>query len=342
MQDLLANIRCLLLVTDRTGTVRALSADMAGTVSTPLSELVGQNMAVFLTPAGRVFMQTHVWPTLLKVGELLEGYLTLRHHVNGDIPVMFNAHMSMVEGEPLCYWVFFQIKDRSRFEAELIAARSKAQELTRQLSETNQALEAANHDLRLKAALVETHNQQLEVLSQTDVLTGVGNRRALQAAFQLWRDAQVAAAPEGMSVASLLMVDADHFKRVNDTWSHDEGDRVLVALAQALRASVRVTDHVSRFGGEEFVVWLPQATADVAHRVSEGIHQRIRQIAPGSGDDRLTVSIGQVTLSGIPSQMDLEQWLRSADRAVYSAKDQGRNQTVVAHDPDVNGSAAPG
>lgn len=337
MNHLLAQVPCLLLVTDLLGAIRATSAELAALAGcTTPTDLLGQPMELFLPPAGRVFLQTHVWPTLFKQGELMEGYLTLRpapgERCPGDVPVMFNAHLKAAEGEPLCHWVFFEVRSRSRFEAELIAARKNAQELSEKLAHANAALEAANLALQHKAATIEASNGLLAQLSQTDALTNVGNRRALQLAFDQWRNDLATADPCTTPKAALLLVDADHFKHVNDTWGHDEGDRVLVALAQSLRASVRSTDHISRFGGEEFVVWLPQATDDMVRRVADDIHQRVGHIQMGQGHSPLTVSIGQVTLCGPSATRDLAQWLRLADQAVYRAKALGRNQTVVVGD----------
>lgn len=336
MNPLLASVPCLLLVTDLQGTVHAASAAMAALAGHTPQALLGKGMELFLPSAGRVFMQTHVWPTLFNKGELLEGYLNLRLQQGPgpaiDVPVVFNAHVKAVEGQSLCHWVFFEVRSRSRFEAELIAARKSAQELSEKLAHTNAALEAANLALQHKAATIEANNGLLAHLSQTDPLTNVGNRRALQMAFDQWRNAAAATDSSTAPKAALLLIDADHFKHVNDTWGHDEGDRVLVALALSLRASVRSTDHISRFGGEEFVVWLPQATDDMVRRVADDIHQRVSRIPVGQGHSPLTVSIGLVTLCGPTATRDLAQWLRLADQAVYRAKAQGRNQTVVVGD----------
>jgi sigma-B regulation protein RsbU (phosphoserine phosphatase) len=332
MSPLLAGVPCLLLVTDLHGKVHAASGAMATLVGHTPETLHGQGMELFLPPAGKMFMQTHVWPTLFSAGELLEGYLNLRPSQTPgrvtDVPVMFNAQVKGIDGRPLCHWVFFEVRGRSRFEEELISARKNAQKLSEDLARANAALETANQALQHKAATIEASNNLLAQLSQTDALTGVGNRRALHTAFDQWREAQASSAT-GTHQGSLLLVDADHFKCVNDSWGHDEGDRVLIALAQCLRASVRTTDHVSRFGGEEFVVWLPEATEEVAQRVTGNIHQRVQQIRVGQSAAPITVSIGQVSLSGHTAPQDLAHWLRLADQGVYEAKALGRNRTVV-------------
>jgi len=338
MNPLLADVPSLVLVTDRQGSVRAASPAWAALAGSTPAELVGQPMERFLPPAGRIFLQTHVWPTLLNQRKLLEGNLSVRPAAGtghtGDVPTMFNAHLVVTENEPLCHWVFFEVRSRSQFEAELIAARKNAQDLSEKLAQANAALEAANLALQHKAATIEANNGLLTELSQTDALTNLGNRRALQMAFDQWHNAL--ATGDGHAdtdaKAAMLLVDADHFKHVNDTWGHDAGDRVLVALAKCLRASVRSTDNVSRFGGEEFVVWLPQATEDVVRRVADDIHQRVSHIQVGQGLSPFTVSIGQVTLSGAAATHDLAQWLKLADQAVYRAKALGRNQTVAVGD----------
>ena len=330
MDPLLAQVPCLLLVTDRSGCVQAASDALTLLVERSQTELVGQSIDTLLSPAGRVFIQTHVWPTLLKTGQLLEGYLTLRSVAGTKTPVMFNVTQGVSGLDALCHWVFFAVTKREQFEAELICARKDAQELSEKLAQVNAALAAANQALEQKAATIEARNDQLDRLSQTDALTQVGNRRALESAFSMWVNAEPAWGSNAHKVGAMLLLDVDHFKQVNDTWGHDEGDRVLIEVARRMQSRVRLNDHISRFGGEEFVVWLPGAKPESVMRVVQDIHAAMGEIRIGHTGKPLTVSMGLVAWRGPECPMELAQWLKLADAAVYEAKRRGRNQTVVA------------
>jgi sigma-B regulation protein RsbU (phosphoserine phosphatase) len=176
-------------------------------------------------------------------------------------------------------------------------------------------------------------------------LTGLGNRRQLEAHFHRWEQTvgKARLTTDGNAAVSLLMVDADHFKRVNDRWGHHEGDRVLVALAKTLLQCVRRDDVVIRHGGEEFIVFLPDAAAAAAQRVSAKAHQGVQSIRPG-GESPLTVSIGITTRHDPSASVPLDVLIQEADQALYAAKQQGRNRSVMAsslhHCAEVNGASA--
>jgi diguanylate cyclase (GGDEF)-like protein len=128
----------------------------------------------------------------------------------------------------------------------------------------------------------------------------------------------------------LLMLDLDHFKSVNDRYGHLEGDRVLVAFAQAVREQLRGSDTVGRLGGEEFCVLLPQtdtaSATEVATRILEGT--RAMRLATVAGEAfGITVSIGLATL--LAPDQSLHQLLDRADQSLYSAKRSGRDQLAI-------------
>jgi diguanylate cyclase (GGDEF)-like protein len=124
------------------------------------------------------------------------------------------------------------------------------------------------------------------------------------------------------------MLDIDHFKRVNDIHGHDAGDRTLVAVADTLRSACRLGDVVARWGGEEFVMLLPETDGDRAHAFAE----RLREVFAGTvvelgngGSTSFTASFGVAVRSGATS---LEDVLRASDAALYAAKDAGRDRVV--------------
>lgn len=161
--------------------------------------------------------------------------------------------------------------------------------------------------------------------ASTDPLTGVYNRRT----FEELADAQLSRARRARMAVSLLMLDLDHFKRVNDTHGHVAGDHVLAGFAALVRTCLRKEDLLARYGGEEFVVLLPGAATAAAVALAERIRETIETTplkAPGA-EIRITVSIGVTTETGakLPA---LEDMIARADEALYRAKHEGRNRVV--------------
>ncbi|WP_417614974.1 diguanylate cyclase [Oceanisphaera sp.] len=167
--------------------------------------------------------------------------------------------------------------------------------------------------------------KELEQLANIDVLTQISNRRH----FYERGEAEFQRAQRYQHALALLMFDIDYFKRINDTHGHDGGDIVLKQLASQVHDSLRTLDVFARFGGEEFIVLLPELSAEQAERVAERLRQQIAdmQIALPSGETiSITVSIGFAMLS--PTETHLDDFIKKADLALYQAKEQGRNQVV--------------
>lgn len=188
-----------------------------------------------------------------------------------------------------------------------------------QLSEMLEMLQESNYRIELQ-------NQKLEVLATQDSLTGCLNRRAFFKAAERY---VASAAAEGGDLAC-IMLDIDLFKSINDTYGHAVGDQALQHFAQNLKSEVRSDDAVCRYGGEEFCLLLPNCDVEKAAKIAEGIRTHIAaqtlQI-----DDRteihLTASFG---VSGMFNRSDgIEDLLGRADRAVYEAKEGGRNRVVA-------------
>lgn len=173
---------------------------------------------------------------------------------------------------------------------------------------------------------LEHANQQLERLSSTDRLTGLLNRgtweNLLDAEFERYRR-------YGHN-SVLVMFDIDHFKAVNDTHGHLVGDEVIREVARITRESLRQADRPGRYGGEEFGIILPETDINGALVICEHIREAIAEQTIQSGDDTIqcTVSMGLARLS---EELDnYMQWLQKADRALYQAKEGGRNRCVTA------------
>ncbi|MBC7700923.1 GGDEF domain-containing protein [Aquabacterium sp.] len=170
-------------------------------------------------------------------------------------------------------------------------------------------------------------HRKLNKLSYTDALTGLPNRRY----FMDRLHAEVARQGRTAQPLSLMLIDADHFKRVNDAHGHTVGDEVLTVLARLLGESVRTpTDVAARLGGEEFAVLLPDTTVDEAEAVCWRIHSRLAAHAfQASGQTfHLTVSVGVAQCHGQSAEVVLKQ----ADRNLYRAKQEGRNRSIYSVD----------
>jgi diguanylate cyclase (GGDEF)-like protein len=164
---------------------------------------------------------------------------------------------------------------------------------------------------------------RLQAIADTDSLTGLSNRRH----FLAVAGEAIGSAQEFGATLSLLMVDIDHFKRINDTYGHAAGDQALRLLGATLKESTRRDDCVGRLGGEEFAILLPGASAEVAQDIAERIcrHATTLVILDGRGQRfGFTVSIGLACLA--PSDAKPEDLLARADAALYRAKRGGRNR----------------
>jgi len=164
-------------------------------------------------------------------------------------------------------------------------------------------------------------------LAATDPLTGLSNRRVLDRRLdEEWLRARRHGSP-----MSVLFVDIDHFKQFNDTFGHEAGDAILREVAEIFMQTVRAEDIACRYGGEEFVIILPETPLDVALERAEFIRGRVREMRIRSHETTLrevTVSIGVAMYP--ESGGTLEELLRASDRALYAAKHRGRNQLVLA------------
>ena len=194
-----------------------------------------------------------------------------------------------------------------------------------QVSSRNKQLTELNDNLELKVKErtreLSQVNEKLHALANTDSLTGLLNRRAFMNEAKNTFDL----AKRHQRPLSLLMLDVDHFKRVNDTYGHQIGDLVLHQLAGVMKQSLRGTDIVGRIGGEEFAIILPETGFEQTVELTERLLRKIRNTKIEAGISfNITVSIGVATMPPIVSE--LETVLKEADDDLYKAKSEGRDR----------------
>ena len=167
--------------------------------------------------------------------------------------------------------------------------------------------------------------QAAESEARTDQLTQLPNRRHFDEYCTL-----LASRRRASDRVSILAVDVDHFKRLNDLYGHHVGDQALRAIGNAIQASVRDDDVPARYGGEEFVVLLRNPAPGVALEIGERIRQSVRELdlSHSGVSDRVTVSVG--VASGNAAGEPIDAILERADRALYSAKRAGRDRVIQA------------
>jgi diguanylate cyclase (GGDEF)-like protein len=206
--------------------------------------------------------------------------------------------------------------------ASLLRFADDRDERVRELKEQLADLEAANSELL-------SRNSALSEISARDALTGLYNRWYVMEKI----DSEMNRSLRHRSPVSLIMLDIDHFKRVNDSFGHSAGDRVLRSVGQVLRDSCRIYDIAGRYGGEEFCVVLPETKVGNTTVVAERIRERLaaNRFEIGGDSVAVTASIGIAGIDAIESEAALSPaiLIDRADQALYSAKHRGRNRVEM-------------
>jgi diguanylate cyclase (GGDEF)-like protein len=261
---------------------------------------------------------------LAPLSELLRKPLHVADARSAETPHAFAVRLalprvSIVCGDGLPFADAERRLIEQMFDVLRVAAESEARYT--ELEQRMLTLQRENLDLTVK-------NRMLAEVSTRDSLTGLYNRW-----FVLEKiDSELNRALRHGSPVSLLMLDLDHFKRINDTWGHSAGDQVLQSIGKLLRDSCRVYDVPGRYGGEEFCIVLPETQTLNTTVVAERIRQRLaaNELPCGDGSIAVTASIGIAGMDspdgGVLSPAEL---IDRADRALYAAKNRGRNRVEM-------------
>lgn len=291
---------CGVLITDRRWQIHYSNRAFAAMLGDSADRLNGLQLDDLLTKGSSLLCQSVVFPSILHNEVIKEVQINFRHSTRESIVSMVALANINDRLEDKIFWCLSSADEREKLVSALSSSRQ-------QLEETN---------IRLKE------------LAIMDELTGTYNRRELMVRMHVTRK-QI---ERRQSCLSVFMLDIDFFKRVNDEFGHAEGDRILKEFGAALMNNARTGDIVVRYGGEEFVVVMPDVSSKEAKQASERLHEVANQIKTPTST--ITVSIGVCSLDWgtIVSGQEL---FELADKMLYESKQAGRNRTSFHSLPEV-------
>ena len=301
LRALFASMHDVVLVIDREGVYRKIAPTNPGLLYNPPEELLDKNLRdVFPAEKAELFREVMLHVLDTKQSTQIEYELFI-----GGRTVWFQTTISALN-EDNTLWVAHDITNRKRADGELRRAKD--------------ALETINFELQVSL-------EREKLLSCIDGLTGLYNRSCF---FKL-AARELQAAMRHHLPLTFLMFDMDGFKQVNDTFGHGAGDLLLEKVAQVVTAQVRASDVVARYGGDEFIILLPNTDAQQAFPVTERIRTSVAGIQMKTDNDTfgVTLSIGIAeTLLELRDE-NVERVIQRADQAMYQAKQGGRNRIVI-------------
>jgi len=170
--------------------------------------------------------------------------------------------------------------------------------------------------------------EQTNKLAVTDGLTGISNRPSVEKSLQI----EFERSKRYNSPLSLILLDVDHFKDVNDTYGHQKGDEILIAIASLLKKACRANDIAARYGGEEFLMILPQSNAQGAFKIAERVREEMMKTSFTGNESNFAVTVSCGVAEFNKDYESINKLITVADRALYEAKNGGRNKTILAKD----------
>ncbi|MFJ7665690.1 sensor domain-containing diguanylate cyclase [Lysinibacillus sp. NPDC097195] len=283
-------------------------------------DLLHQHIEFLMSMPNKMIFHSYFYPTINLNDHVEELFISLKHRNSAAIPFLLNGK-KYVAGEVECIdCVLVPMKKRVDYELELRSAKKQLEAAYLEKDQALVKLEQIHLEIEQKQQELLHINATLVELAATDKLTGLKNRRF----FQEKLDEQLVLFNKTAKPFSLLILDIDHFKKVNDTFGHQVGDEVLAQLAQLLSDQTRQADIVARYGGEEFVVILPETGVHDSLIIAEQLRQAVEHAQWPTGS--ITISIGIATVTDKDNDVTI---LKKADEALYISKENGRNR--VSH-----------
>jgi diguanylate cyclase (GGDEF)-like protein len=279
-----------------------------------------------MSKANQLVFHSYFYPNINLNGHVNELFISLKDGSGQAVPCILNGRRYEYDGMEVIDCALVQMSKRMDYEQELRSAKKQIEEAYWEKEQTLAQLKQLHAEIEQKQAELLELNAILMERSTTDKLTGLKNRRY----FQEVLEEHILRFEEQERPFSLLMLDIDHFKNVNDTLGHQAGDYVLEQMGSILSYHCREQDTAARYGGEEFVLILPDINEQESRWIAENLRYEIAHAAWGAGiPGGITASVGIATFTGTDTERTL---LRKADLALYTSKEQGRNR--VTHSKD--------
>lgn len=274
------------------------------------------------------FMYATISPDDFRETQNLLDFLTrwLAYHILGSDQNMANQ-IDAIQSGLIAEDAYEKAEQKSDNATEplLVALHSLFKQVAlrnKELAQLNKSLEA---QIEERTKELSEANRHLEELALTDVLTSLPNRRhAMRRLADLWDESSASKMP-----LTCIMIDADNFKEVNDTYGHDAGDTVLRELAKTLKETLRSDDIVSRLGGDEFLIICPNTDQDGARYIAEHTRKVISALRIQAGEGMWYGSVSVGVASRSVDMKKYEELIVQADKSVYAAKRDGRNRVMA-------------
>ena len=281
-------------------------------------EVIGQHIEAFLSSTNKFLFHSYFYPELHTVGQIQEFVLHFERQDGVQIPAMMNAHrVTSSDEDEKVECILMPMTKRIEYEQEI-------RQMAKRLEAVNEEQAKAIEQLQQLQREIVQKQQELIMLTNTDKLTSIFNRRYIEERLA----EHIAEAANHEDAFSVCIVDIDFFKKVNDMYGHQIGDYVLIEVARLMKECVAERGIVARYGGEEFVILLPRANRYEATHIAKSVNDCICTYL-FEYVQRVTISIGVATYRVGDTESIM---MNRADRALYYSKEHGRDRTTHFRD----------
>lgn len=294
------SLPCGVLITDQHCNIHYCNNQFLSAIQSSINDIVDSNLDTLLSNGSKILFQQLVLPSVINQVPVNEVQLNFLDADNKKLPMVVFAKRDDANSDRI-FWNCFPAIERDKLMDALNQSRNQLEEA----------------------------NEQLKILSKTDDLTGCDNRREMLLKLGIIRRQM----QRSQSSFSLMMLDLDFFKKVNDNYGHAEGDYVLKQFAHMLMDNARFDDVVARYGGEEFILILPNTNPESAMIAAKRVHENMKEIQTKA--EAITVSIGVFV---VPFDSDISdgEIIAVADKTLYASKETGRNKTTLRTIPPLS------
>lgn len=316
MDERLNSIPCGFISLTEDGIIKSANQYFLNLLDYSEDQLIDTHIESVMSVSNKFFFHTYFYPYIRLYGHVDEMFLSLKSRNNESKPVLLYGKNFISNNTKEIYCIFVHIPKRIQYEKEI---RTISVEIEDSYIAKDNAVKQLNgllKDIEDKNNELMEMNDRLEMMATTDILTGLRNRQILNPSLS----DNVEDFYSHNVPFSVFMIDIDFFKKVNDTWGHDVGDRVLMMFAQIMKFTCRNEDVIIRYGGEEFVVILPNIGVEKSLKAAEVLRSTVEYNEWGICP--ITISIGIDTFTKDSNEALM---IKNADLALYASKNNGRN-----------------